>query len=60
MTEQHCAALGWAFLHEPTREAFRRSTGEDVAPALDRYREWVEENFIGRPEFNACETTAGD
>jgi|GEM_PF-4305863 len=39
--------LGWAFSHEPTREAYRLSTGEDVAPALDRYRAWVEENIIG-------------
>lgn len=41
-------ALGWAFTHPPTREAYRRSTGEDIAPALDRYREWVEENIIGK------------
>ncbi|GEC30523.1 hypothetical protein N181_09780 [Sinorhizobium fredii USDA 205] len=49
MTEQHCATLGWAFLHKPTREAFRRSTGENIAPALERYREWVEENLVGKP-----------
>ncbi|WP_037461292.1 hypothetical protein [Sinorhizobium fredii] len=49
MTEEHRAALGWAFLHPPTREAFRRSTGEDIAPALERYREWVEENLVGKP-----------
>ena len=42
------AAIGWAFLHSPTREAYRRSTGEDIAPALDRYREWLEENIVGR------------
>ncbi|WOS62162.1 hypothetical protein [Sinorhizobium fredii] len=47
MTEKHHAALGWAFLHQPTREAFRRSTGEDIAPALDRYRQWLEANVIG-------------
>ena len=40
--------LGWAMTHEPTREAYRRSTDEDIAPTLDRYREWVEENVIGR------------
>ncbi|AWI58624.1 hypothetical protein [Sinorhizobium fredii] len=49
MTEQHLAALGWALLHPPTREAFRRSTGEDINPALDRYRQWLEENLVGKP-----------
>lgn len=39
--------LAWAFLHEPTREAYRRSMGEDIAIAMDRYRDWVEENLIG-------------
>ena len=42
--------LGWAMLHEPTREAYLRSTGEKIAPAIDRYCEWVEENVIGKPE----------
>lgn len=41
-------ALGWAFTHTPTQEAYRRSTGEDIAPALVRYRQWLEENIIGR------------
>lgn len=41
------ALWGWAFVHGPTREAYRRSTGEDVGPAIDRYREWVEENLVG-------------
>ncbi|MCZ4091679.1 hypothetical protein [Sinorhizobium psoraleae] len=50
MTEKHHAALGWAIIHAPTREAYRRSIGEDIAPALDRYRQWLEENIIGRPE----------
>ncbi|MBX5175314.1 hypothetical protein HJB77_03255 [Rhizobium lentis] len=49
MTEQHLAALGWAIQHAPTREAFRRSTGEDIGPALDRFRQWLEENLIGSP-----------
>ncbi len=49
MIEEHRAALGWAVTHKPTMEAYRRSTGEDIAPALDRYRAWVEENVIGRP-----------
>ncbi|MEY9780346.1 hypothetical protein [Sinorhizobium fredii] len=49
MTEQHHAVLGWAIQHAPTREAYRRSTGEDISPAIDRYREWLEENIIGRP-----------
>lgn len=44
---QHMEVLGWAFTHAPTQEAYRRSTGEDVAPALRRYREWVEENVVG-------------
>lgn len=52
MTEQHLAALGWAIQHAATREAYKRSTGEDISPALDRYRRWVEENFIGRPEVS--------
>jgi hypothetical protein len=50
MTEEHLAALGWAVSHKPTMEAYRRSTGEDIAPALDRYREWIEENVIGKPD----------
>ncbi|MFB2602830.1 hypothetical protein ACE04B_12525 [Rhizobium phaseoli] len=49
MNEQHRAALGWAIQHAPTREAYRRSTGEDISPALDRYRQWLEENVIGQP-----------
>lgn len=47
MTADHLAAMGWAITHKPTVEAYRRSTGEDISPALDRYREWVEENVIG-------------
>jgi len=43
----HLEALGWAFTHAPTQEAYRRSTGEDAAAVLDRYREWVEENVVG-------------
>lgn len=48
-TDSHQAALAWAFTHSPTREAYRRSTGEDISPALDRYRTWVEENLVGTP-----------
>jgi hypothetical protein len=33
--------------HQPTREAYRRCTGEDVGPTLDRYQAWLEENIIG-------------
>lgn len=44
---RHLEALGWAFTDPPTREAYRRCTGEDIAPTLDRYREWAEENLIG-------------
>ncbi|MBB5041883.1 hypothetical protein HNQ66_001266 [Shinella fusca] len=43
----HMEALGWAFTHTPTQEAYRRSTGEDAAPVLERYRQWVKENVIG-------------
>lgn len=43
----HMEALGWAFTHAATQEAYRRSTGEDLAPALYRYRQWLEENLIG-------------
>ena len=46
----HLEALGWAFTHGPTQEAYRRSTGEDIAPALARYRQWLEENIIGRAD----------
>lgn len=41
------ALLGWSVTHEPSREAYRLSTGDDAGPTLDRYREWVEENLIG-------------
>lgn len=53
LDENHLTALGWAFLDQRTREAYRRSTGEDIAPALDRYREWVEENVVGHPDAMA-------
>lgn len=43
----HMEALGWAFTHPPTQEAYRRSTGEDIAPALRRYQAWIEENLTG-------------
>lgn len=41
------AALAWAVTHAPTREAYRRSTGENIGPALDRYVDWLRENIIG-------------
>jgi hypothetical protein len=44
---RHLELLGWAFTHQLTQEAYRRSTGEDAAPLLDRYRGWVEENLTG-------------
>jgi hypothetical protein len=51
------ALLGWAIQHKATLEAYRRSTGEDVGPVLERYRLWCEENVIGKPEdFRAPET----
>ncbi|MCA0342867.1 MAG: hypothetical protein LCH99_24455 [Proteobacteria bacterium] len=45
---EHLEALGWAFTHAPTHEAYRRSTREDIGPVLARYRQWLEENIIGR------------
>ena len=45
--ERHLASIGWAMSHHPTREAYRRCTGEDVGPALDRYRAWLDENITG-------------
>ena len=45
----YLALFGWAFQHQPTREAYRRATGEDISPTLDRFRAWVEANLIGRP-----------
>jgi hypothetical protein len=44
------SALAWAISHEPTREAYRRSTGESIGPALDRYVSWLRENIIGPEE----------
>lgn len=49
------ALLGWSVTHEPSREAYRRCTGDDAGPALDRYREWVEANLIGSEEAGCCE-----
>lgn len=48
--ERQLASMGWAMCHQPTREAYRRCTGEDVGPALDRYQAWLEENIIGTSE----------
>lgn len=44
-------ALAWALTDKATQDAYRRSTGEDIAPALIRYRKWLEENIIGPPSF---------
>lgn len=52
--ESRLASVGWAMFHQATREAYRRCTGEDVGPALDRYRAWLEENIIGDSEDHAC------
>jgi len=46
-SETYQAALGWAFVHVPTRQTFMRCTGEDIGSALDRYRTWAEENLAG-------------
>jgi hypothetical protein len=44
---RHLEALGWAFTHAETREAYRRATGEDITPSLDRYRRWLEQSLLG-------------
>ncbi len=40
-------ALLWAVYDRPTREAYRKCTGEDAGPVLDRYVGWAKENIIG-------------
>lgn len=40
-------ALLWAIQDRPTREAYRKCTGEDAGPVLDRYVAWAQENIIG-------------
>lgn len=52
--ESHLASIGWAVTHARTREAYRRCTGEDVGPVLDRYQAWLAENIIGDGEETAC------
>ncbi|MGO4439617.1 hypothetical protein [Rhizobium sp. RAF56] len=44
---RHLETLGWAFTHAEARDAYRRATGEDITPSLDRYRGWLEENLLG-------------
>lgn len=44
---QQLQAIGWAVTHAPTREAYRRCTGEDAGPILDRYLHWCRDNLIG-------------
>lgn len=39
-------ALVWALSHQPTREAYRKCTGEDAGPVLDRYVAWARENIV--------------
>ncbi|MHC2488149.1 hypothetical protein CN068_06915 [Sinorhizobium meliloti] len=46
--------LAWAISHEPTREAYRRSTGESIGPALDRYVAWLRGNIIGPAGADEC------
>lgn len=46
--------LGWAMTHAPTREAYRRCTGEDAGAVLDRYQAWLAENVIGTGEGIDC------
>ncbi|WP_226951419.1 hypothetical protein [Rhizobium terrae] len=48
--ERRLASVEWAMSHQPTREAYRLCTGEDVGPTLDRYLAWLEENIIGTTE----------
>ncbi|MBB3610978.1 hypothetical protein [Rhizobium sp. BK602] len=52
--ESRLAAIGWAMTHKPTQDAYRRSTGDDVGPALDRYQVWLAENIIGEGEATDC------
>lgn len=40
-------ALLWAIYDRPTREAYRKCTGEDAGLVLDRYVAWAQENIIG-------------
>ena len=40
-------SMAWAIQHQPTREAYRKCTGEDAGPVLDRYVAWAQENIIG-------------
>lgn len=47
--QSHHELVGWAVQHAPTVQAYERSTGEDIGLVLDRYRQWVETNLIGRP-----------
>ncbi|RWX74448.1 hypothetical protein EPK99_25015 [Neorhizobium lilium] len=46
--------IGWAMTHAPTREAYRRCSGEDIGPALDRYQAWLKENILGTGEDGDC------
>lgn len=39
--------LGWAVADKPTQEAYRKCTGENAGPVLDRYVAWARENIIG-------------
>ncbi|RSC36411.1 hypothetical protein EGT36_03260 [Agrobacterium sp. FDAARGOS_525] len=39
--------LGWAVTDKQTQEAYRKCTGEDAGPVLDRYVSWARENIIG-------------
>lgn len=39
--------LGWAVADKATQEAYRKCTGEDASPVLDRYVAWAQENIIG-------------
>ena len=39
--------LGWAVADKATQEAYRKCTGEDAGPVLERYVAWAQENIIG-------------
>lgn len=49
MSEQHAAALGWAVSHAPTIAAYERHARESIAPVLERFVRYIEENITGRP-----------
>lgn len=54
----HQEALLWCLTDTKTHEAYYRSSGEDIGPALARFRLWCEDNLIGRPDDVTDEAAA--